>query len=285
LSAPPYLNAPVEAAGALARLDGKVALVTGGESGIGQDCAIAMARAGAAVIVTGRSERGGSISARGAGLLKGRAAEEGSETVRRIVEAGGRGEYMKLDVTVEDDWKRAIAAIERSHRRLDILVNNAGNVAGGALDATDIKDVWYVVHLNIEGAFLGMTHAWPLLKASRGVIFNMNSTGGIHGAAGNFAYPASKGGMLGITRAAAADGKPFGIRAISLHPGSTWTPGMARARGIDEAGFLERTRQSIPLKRPAYPADIATAVVYFSSEAARSVSSIQFNIDGGTVAR
>lgn len=284
MSKPEYLNASVEAAGGVATLKGKIVLITGGESGIGQACAIAMARAGATIIVTGRSDQGGSISARGAGLLKGRAAEKGSETVRLIEEIGGKADYMKLDVTVEDDWKRVVSDVEKGHGRLDVLVNNAGNVGGDDLSTTDMDTVMYVYHLNIEGAFLGMTHFWPLLKKSRGVIFNMNSTAGIHGSAGGFAYPASKGGMLGITRAAAVDGRPHGIRAISVHPGSTWTPGMQRARSIDEEEFLKRS-VSIPLKRPAYPADIAVAVVYLASDAARHISGIQVNIDGGGIAR
>jgi cyclopentanol dehydrogenase len=286
MSAPAALNATPAMAGSVASLAGKVALVTGGESGIGQGIAIAMARAGAFVVVTGRDERGGSVSQRAAGLLKGRAAEPGSETVRQIVEAGGRAEYMKLDVTHENDWKRVIGQIETSHRRLDILVNNAGATGGGALSDTDIAMVWRMLHLNTEGAFLGVTHAWPLLKAARGLVINVNTAGLGHGSAGAFAYPSAKHGMHGITMAAAADGRPLGIRAISLNPGGTWTGGMARSRKITEDDYLKQTREgATPLKRPAYPADLGAAAVFLASDAARALSGIHWFVDGGSSAR
>jgi len=279
------LNATVEAAAGVGNLKGKITLITGGESaGIGQSTAIAMARAGATVITSGRTELGGSLSAQRAGALKGRAAQTGSETVRLIEDIGLKASYIKLDVTAEDDWKRAVDYVDKEYGRLDILVNNAGNVGGGALSETDMKTVMFVYTLNVEGAFLGMTHFWPLLKKSKGVVFNMNSTAGITGSAGGFAYPASKGGMFGVSKGAAHDGRKDGVRVISLHPGSTWTWGMERERKIDEAEFLKRS-VGIPLKRPAYPADVAASVVYLGSDAAKHISGIQFNIDGGTIAR
>ncbi len=287
MSAPASLNASTDQAGRLASLKGKVALITGGESGIGQVCALAMAKAGVSVIVTGRSEQGGSISARAAGLLKGRALEQGSETVRMIRDAGGTAEYAKLDVTVDNDWAAVMPLIEKQFGHLDILVNNAGNTTGGALEDTDLDTVMYMLRLNIEGAFLGTTRAWPLLKKSRGVVINMNSGAGQRGSAGGFAYPSSKGGMLGLSKATAIDGKPFGIRAISLHPGGTWTPGMERARSITEQQFVEGYRKNklVPLGYPAYPGDVAAAVVFFASDAARQITGLEFNIDGGAIAR
>lgn len=286
MAKPDHLNATLEQAGAVASLKDKVALVTGGESGIGQGCAIALARAGATVIVTGRSDQGGSVSQRAAGMLKGRAAEQGSETVRLIEDAGGKGEYQKLDVIVEEDWKRVIDHVEKTHGRLDILVNNAGSTGGGALSDTDIETVWRMLRLNIEGCFMGSTYAWPMLKKAKGVIFNVNTAGLGHGSAGAFAYPVSKHGMFGVTQAAAIDGRPFGIRAISLNPGGTWTGGMARSRKITEEEFLKLTGEgNTPLKRPAYPADLGAAVVFLSSPQAKQFSGIHWNVDGGSSAR
>ncbi|MDX2223791.1 MAG: SDR family oxidoreductase [Rhodospirillaceae bacterium] len=282
------VNTTMDAASEAGSLTGKVALITGAESGIGQACAVAMARAGAAVVVTGRSEKGGSLSARQAGLLKGRAAEEGSETVRQIRDAGGNGEYLKLDVTVEDDWRRAMVLVGERYGRLDILVNNAGNNGGGPLEETSLDTALYLLRLNVEGPFLGMTHAWPLLKQARGVVLNMNSGAGQRGSAGGAAYPSAKGAQLGLSKAAAIDGRRDGIRVISLHPGGTWTPGMARARGFaSESEYLARTRQSnaIPLGDPAFPADVAAVAVFLASDAARGVTGIEFNIDGGSSAR
>lgn len=286
MSAPVTLNATPDQAGAVASLAGKVALITGAESGIGQGCAVAMARAGAKVVVTGRSERGGSVSQREAGTLKGRAAEPGSETLRQIADAGGVGEYMKLDVTRDEDWRQVIGQIEKSHGRLDILVNNAGATGGGALSDTDLAIVMRMLRLNTEGAFLGMTFAWPLLKRARGVIINVNTAGLGRGSAGAFAYPSAKAGMLGVTLAAAADGRPHGIRVISLNPGGTWTGGMERSRRISEDDYLRQTRDgATPLKRPAYPADLGAAAVFFASDAARGISGIHFYVDGGSSAR
>jgi NAD(P)-dependent dehydrogenase (short-subunit alcohol dehydrogenase family) len=283
MSAPESFNTTVEQAGALCRLDGKIALITGGESGIGQACAIAMARAGAVVVVTGRDEKGGSISARNAGLLKGRAAQEGSETVREIVEAGGKAEYAKLDVMLEADWVNVIEAIQKKFGRLDILVNNAGNNSGKSLEELPLDLVWYLVKLNTEGVFYGMTYAWPLLKKSKGVVLNMNSSAGQRGTAGGVAYPSSKAAQLGLTMAAAADGLKFGIRVISIHPGLTWTTGAARNRKVTEEEYVQRIKdqKSIPLGIPAYPADVAVTAVYLASDAARHITGIEFNIDGG----
>lgn len=285
MSAPPTLNATTDQAASVASLKGKVVLVTGGESGIGQGCCVAMAKAGATVVVTGRSELGGSISARNAGLLKGRAAEQGSETVRQIEDAGGKAEYQKLDVTIEDDWKRVIAHIDKTYGRLDSLVNNAGNSHRGALSDTKLDDIWYMAHLNIEGAFMGTTHAWPLLKKSKGSVINMNSTAGLHGGAATFAYPASKGGMFGLTKGCAKDGRADGVRVISVHPGGTWTPGAARAQKMSEEEYVAQRAGGIPLKRPAYPGDLAAMTAYLVSDAARHISGIEVNVDGGGSAR
>jgi len=124
-----------------------------------------------------------------------------------------------------------------------------------------------------------------MLKKAKGVIFNVNTSGLFHGG-GLFAYSTSKHGMFGVTQAAAVDGRPFGIRAISLNPGGTWTGGMARSRKITEEEFLKQYGTgSNPLKRPAYPADFGAAVVFLSSPAAKHISGIHWYIDGGSHAR
>jgi len=265
------MNATVEQAASVASLAGKVALVTGATStfGIGRVSARAMALAGAYVYVTGRDP------------------DQGAETVGEIEAVGGKTSFLKVDVTVEDDWVRAMAAVREQFGHLDILVNNAGNTLSGLIEEMPLETVWYLAHLNIEGAFLGHTYAWPLMKDSGGVILDINSTAGQGGSVGGTAYPSSKGGLLGLSRAAAADGRRHGIRVISIHPGSTWTPGMERVRRVTREEYDRNITESsrIPLGRGAESADVAAALVYLSSDEAKHITGIEYNIDGGSSAR
>jgi len=273
------MNTSFGEAGALASLAGKVALVTGGTSGIGQGCAIALARAGAYVFVTGRSvdkERptyGGT--------------EGGAATVREIEMAGGKAIFSVLDVTIEADWQRVIGEIRKQFGHLDILINNAGRSVRGPMAKASLDDLWFEIKVNIEGAFMGTSYGWSLMKKAGGVIMNMNSTAGLHGSPNSAAYTSSKGALLGLTRAAAIDGRPFGIRVISLHPGITWTNGMATVSGDSEEVYNDKIKAagSIPLGHPAKPADVAASVVFLASDAARHISGIEFMIDGGSGAR
>ena len=146
------MNATVEQAASVASLADKIALVTGATStfGIGRVSARAMAMAGAYVYVTGRDP------------------VQGAETVAEIEAVGGKTSFLKLDVTVEEDWAQSMAAVREQFGRLDILVNNAGNSISGLIEELPLDTVWYLAHLNIEGAFLGTTYAWPLMQDSGG---------------------------------------------------------------------------------------------------------------------
>jgi 3alpha(or 20beta)-hydroxysteroid dehydrogenase len=273
-------NATLQEAGGIAALAGKVALVTGGTSGIGQGCCVALGIAGAYVVVTGRER---DKEREGVGGAKG-----GNETVAQIVAAGGKGHFAVLDVTVEADWVRVLGEIKERFGKLNVLLNNAGRSVRGGLQQATLEDVEWEIAINIGGAMMGTNLAWPLLAKEGGVVLYTNSTGGLRGSAGSFAYPASKAAMLGLARAAAEDGKPVGIRSISLHPGGTWSPGTAWVGDYrSEAEYLDSIKKSgtIPLGVPAYPADIGTAVVYLASDAARHITGIMFNIDGGGSAR
>ena len=260
------MNATVEQAAGVASLEGKVALVTGATSsfGIGRVSAHSMAMAGAYVFVTGRNP------------------DTGAETVAEIEASGGKASYLKLDVTLEEEWAAAMEAVREQFGRLDILVNNAGNLAIGPIEEMPLDSVWYMVHLNIEGAFLGTSYAWPLMKDAGGVVLDINSSAGQSGSVGGTAYPSSKGGLLGLSRAAAIDGRRHGIRVISIHPGFTWTPGMERV--FSREGYDQGAR-NIPLGRGAESADIAAAVVYLASDQAKHITGIEYNIDGGSSAR
>ena len=259
-------NATVEQASRVAALDGKVALVTGATStfGIGRISAKAMAMAGAYVFVTGRDP------------------EKGAETVADIESVGGKTSYLKLDVTVEADWIAAMENVRQQFGHLDILVNNAGNTTSAPIEDLTLDTIWYMVHLNIEGAFMGTTHAWPLLKENGGVVLDINSGAGQRGAPGGTAYRSSKGGLLGLSRAGAMDGRTHDIRVISVHPGLTWTSGMERVRGRDQ---YDQDASGTPLGWGAESADIAAAVVFLASDEARHITGIEYNIDGGSSAR
>lgn len=260
------MNATVEQAARVASLAGKIVLVTGATStfGIGRVSALAMAMAGAYVYVTGRK------------------SDSGAETVAEIEAAGGKASFLKLDVTVESDWIEAMAAVREQSGRLDILVNNAGNAFYVPIEEMPLESVWYLAHLNIEGAFLGHTYAWPLMKDPGAVVVDINSVAGQRGSVGGTSYRSSKGGLLGLSRAAAIDGRRQGIRVVSVHPGGTWTPGMERVRGREA---YEQGVRNTPLGRGAESADIAAAVVYLASDAAQHVNGIEYNIDGGESAR
>jgi len=264
------MNATLEQASSAASLVGKIALITGATStyGIGRVSARAMAMAGAFVYVTSRDP------------------QRGAAVVAEIEADGGKSAFLRLDVTIEEEWAAATDQVRKQFGRLDILVNNAGNLVNGPIEDMPLEDVRYMVRLNMEGPFLGMTYAWPLMKDSGGVIMDINSTGGQGGSFGSSAYGGSKGGMLGTTKAAAIDGRQYGIRAISIHPGGTWTPGMERVTGLTEEQYKRgiREKRSIPLLRPAESADVAAAVVYFASDEARNVNGIEYNIDGGSSA-
>ena len=241
-------------------------LVTGATStfGIGRISARAMALACAYVYVTGRKQ------------------DSGTETVAEIEAAGGKTSFLKLDVTIEEDWAQAMEAVRQQFGYLDILVNNAGNAIYTSIEEMSLDTVLYLARLNIEGAFMGTTHAWPLLKAGSGVVLDINSVAGQQGSPGGTAYQSSKGGLLGLSRAAAIDGRRHGIRVVSIHPGGTWTPGMERVCGREA---YEQGVRNTPLGRGAESADIAVAVVYLASDEARHINGIEYNIDGGSSAR
>lgn len=271
-------NATLETASAMASLKGKVALVTGSTAGIGQGVCIALAKAGAFVYVSGRQ-----VDPERADVYGG--AKGGSETVRQIEAAGGTGVFVKLDVTSEDDWKNVAAQIEREHGRLDLLMNNAGRGRRALIEKLTLEEQMDQIRLNIDGAFMGMTVFWKLLGRSNGLIVNVD--GGGRGAVTGTAYQASKAAMRGLSMAAAHAGRPLGIRVISLHPGATWTDGLAYMYKTDEQEFLdnlEKTRTT-PLGYPAYPLDIGASVVFLASDAARAINNVEVWIDGGSSAR
>ncbi|MFI4935276.1 MAG: SDR family NAD(P)-dependent oxidoreductase [Caulobacterales bacterium] len=263
----------------MGRVDGKVALVTGAASGIGRATSQALAREGAKVLVA-------DIDVPGA-----------AETVRLISETGGVAEAVTLDVTDEASWAAAMALAQQRHGGLNILVNNAGICITARIADMDLAAFRRQNAVNVEGVFLGVRAALPLMTAAGGgSIVNISSVAGLQGVPGLTGYCASKGAVRLFTKAAALECARAGVRVNSIHPGTIETPIWVKMRhggempaeknSIEEdmARTRERSERITPLHVVGAPQDIAEGVVYLASDAARFVTGAELVIDGGIAA-
>ena len=254
-----------------ARLAGKVALVTGAASGLGAETARALARAGAAVMLTDLS-----IAA-------------GDAVAAAIVADGGRAAFTPHDVTSEDDWAAAVTATTTAFGRLDILVNNAG-IVGNQLDLMthSLADWRRILAVNLDGVFLGMRAVGATMAAQgSGSVINLSSILGKVGMANTSAYCASKGGVLMLTKAAAVEWAPLGIRVNSVHPGFIDTPMVANALHASENGNEMRSAliAAHPLGRMGVPREIADVVVFLASDESSLMTGAELLVDGGYTAQ
>lgn len=240
----------------MGRLAGRVALVTGAASPRGQGAAEAalLLREGAAVVLADISD------------------DEGESTARSI---GDGASYRHLDVTSESDWADAVTWVLERHGRLDVLVNNAGIWLAKSLDETSLDDYHRVVEINQTSVFLGMRAVVPTMRAAkRGSIVNISSLAGLRGTKVPFAYAASKWAVRGMSRAAAAELAPHGIRVNAVFPGYVDT-------GMIEAGH-EEIAQRVPLGGMlATPEEIAEVVLFLASDASRYMTGAELVVDGG----
>jgi len=249
------------------RLADKIAIVTGATSRIGRGCALAMAEAGAKLIVTGRN------------------AERGRITVDMIEELDGEAVFVQQDVTRQGDWESVIATTLESYGRLDILLNNAGDAILGPLTDVTLDTLQFLLRVDLEGPFLGMQAAWPhLVSSGGGAIINMSSVSGQRGMAGGTAYCTVKGAQTALTRAAAMEGMADNIRVNSMHPGLIWTEGVTDVLGDKVEEFKPRLLAKIPCGTFGEPRHVAAACVYLASDEARNVTGIELNVDGGQLA-
>jgi NAD(P)-dependent dehydrogenase (short-subunit alcohol dehydrogenase family) len=259
------------------RVAGKVALVTGGASGIGRGCAELLAAEGAVAVVTDLQDA------------------LGAETVAAIQAAGGKAWYLHHDVTDEAAWEGVIAEIKSREGRLDILVNNAGIGIGGSVLGMTLADWRKQTAVNLDGVFLGVKHSIPLMRASGdgGSIVNMSSVAGLKGSALLAGYCATKGGVRLFTKAVAMEcaNAKDGIRVNSVHPGiietPIWmsimnmaTPGANAPPDLDAMSTL-----AVPLGVKGYPLDIANGVLWLASDESRYVTGAELVIDGGLSVR
>lgn len=259
------------------RVAGKVALVTGGASGIGRGCSEKLAAEGAFVVVTDIQD------------------QLGAEVVAGIRKAGGKAEYVHQDVTDEDTWVDVIAGIKSRHGRLDFLVNNAGIGIGGPIIEMSLADWRRQTAINLDGVFLGTKHAIPLMRGSGhgGSIVNISSVAGLKGSAGLAGYCATKGGVRLFTKAVAMEcaNAKDGIRVNSVHPGLIETPIWitvqdALTPGANAPPDLDAmSAMAVPLGVKGWPEDIANGVLWLCSDESRYVTGQELVIDGGLTVR
>jgi len=245
----------------MARLDGKVALITGGARGQGAAEGRLFAAEGATVVVTDLLDA------------------EGKATAAMF---GGR--YLHHDVTSADDWARVVDDIMASWGRLDVLVNNAGIWITGRMMDASLADYRRVIEVNQVGVFLGMqAAARPMIAARSGSIVNISSVAGLQGTLPGFAYGASKWAVRGMTKSAAQELGRHGIRVNSIHPGLIETAMLHQLPGID-AGGTDRYLARIPLGRVAEAEEVAKLALFLASDDSSYSTGAEFVIDGGMTA-
>jgi cyclopentanol dehydrogenase len=210
--------------------------------------------------------------------------EEGRETAAQIAEAGGRVLFVPVDVTSEDDWRRAVQATVGTYDKLDVLVNNAGISSRTNVEETP-EDLWdRVMAVNAKGVFLGTKLAIPeMRKAGGGSIINISSIYGIVGSDTSISYHASKGAVRIFTKATAIQYAGDGIRVNSVHPGFVDSPMTERYHALP--GVRAARLAGTPIGRLGTPEDIAAGILYLASDESSFVTGSELVIDGGWTAQ
>ncbi|MCH7905980.1 MAG: glucose 1-dehydrogenase [Chloroflexi bacterium] len=250
------------------RLEGKVAIVSGGASGIGEATSRLFAAEGASVVIADIND------------------ELGAALESDIRDGGGEAAYLKLDVTDEEQWRAVVAETVTRFGKLDIVVNNAGISAPGRppTEEQTVEGWDAVMAVNAKGVFLGTKHAIPeMRKAGGGSIVNISSVYGNVGSKGGTAYHASKGACRTFSKAAAIQYAGEQIRVNSVHPGFVDTPMTAELHSLPSV-HEERVAKT-PLGRMGLPEDIAYGILYLASDESRFVTGSELVIDGGMTAQ
>ncbi len=241
----------------MTRLDGKVALISGGARGLGEATARRFVAEGARVVIGDLLEDEGKALA---------------------AELGDDARFVRLDVTDPSQWQAAVEAAESSFGPVSVLVNCAGIVKFLKMVDHSDEDFRQVVEVNQSGVFYGMRAVVPSMRsAGGGSIVNLSSSGGMQGYASIFSYVASKWAVRGMTKAAAIELAGFGIRVNSVHPGTTRSPMTA---GLDEVA----QGKIVPLGRIGEAEEVAALITYLASDEASYTTGTEHDIDGGVLA-
>ncbi len=265
------------------RLDGKVALISGAARGIGAETARCMVEAGAAVVI--------------GDLLE----DKGREFAEELRQAGGKAEFIRLDVTQEADWQNAVAVATNSFGGLDILVNNAGLFMGRDFEEVSLDEWHRLVSVNLTGVFLGTKLCAPALRERAknskhgSAIVNLSSIAGLVGSQIDPLYAMTKGGVTTFTKASAL---AFGrkgdrIRVNSIHPGvietdmgaQTFTARATQMGSNDTEKAREQSLRMHPIGRLGVPGDIARGIVFLASDDAAFMTGSGLVVDGGYTAQ
>ncbi len=252
----------------MGRVQDKVALVTGGVSGIGFATAKLFVEEGASVVVADRDV---------------------AASTSAVAELGQRACFHRLDVTREDEWAAVTDAVMRDFGRIDILVNNAGVVLFKDIEATTLEEWRDLMAVNLDGVFLGCKHAVRVMKGrGGGSIVNLSSVAGLIGSGNLAAYCASKGGVRLLTKSVALHcaRKGYNIRCNSVHPSFADTPmlqGMVNAARNPEK-LATSFAVAAPLGRIAQPIEIARTILFLASDESSFTTGAEFVVDGGLTA-
>lgn len=246
------------------RLQSKVALITGGASGLGAGVAQRFVEEGATTVISDLNPQG--------------------EAVAKKLGAS----FLKQDVRSEENWQQVIATVVAEHGQLDVLVNNAGIFASYPVDETPLEDWQRVLDVNLTGVFLGCKHGVRQMKnnaaKTAGSIINLSSVVGLRGQLGGSAYSASKGGVRLLTKSVALENAKLGIRCNSIHPGIIETPILDPlfAASDDEAAMRKGIEASLPIGYMGEPAhDIGNLAVFLASDESRYITGAELVSDGG----
>lgn len=244
----------------MARLEGKVAIITGAAQGMGAAHAKLFIEEGAKVVITDLNKENGQALA---------------------VELGENAAFIKQNVASEDDWATVIAKAEEAFGPVNVLVNNAGITMAKSILQTTAEEYRRIVEINQVSVFLGMKAVIPSMqKAGGGSIVNISSLNGL--VAGAIGYTDTKFAVRGMTKAAAIEGAHYNIRVNSVHPGVIATPMVVQE---DTKAVVEEFAKHIPLQRVAQPEEVSKMVLFLASDESSYSTGSEFVIDGGISAR
>jgi NAD(P)-dependent dehydrogenase (short-subunit alcohol dehydrogenase family) len=246
-------------------LQGKVAIVTGATSGIGRATALRFAEAGASVVAVGRN------------------AQTLNKVAKEIQDRGGEAITVRADVTIQPIARRIVKQAVERFGGLDVLVNAAGHISSGTIENTQLAAWDAMMNVNLRAVFNLMQQAVPSLIERRGNVVNVSSVTGLRSFPGVLAYCVSKAGLDQLTRCAALELAPKGVRVNAVNPGVVITE-IHKRGGMSEpdyAAFLEHSKTTHPIGRVGEPGEVAELILYLASERASWITGATYSIDGG----